>query len=543
MGPKTSRTINAYLGAFEMFLAFATIDRVRPGTVPKLAEEVTKILRNTKERLKGLRRTVDLEMRPQRNQRLLDEGDTRLTIDDAEKFKASQPVMSVRKTIQKADGILLKKDEICEARDLLICLIMIKTGARPGALENPQLQHYKTMRRDPVNGDPVMLIPEHKRSVDGQAMLALDEELVDLLAIYVEHIYPLFPSPRDDYLFLQTSGKRFTNGTINRRLPEMWLHSGVRTDLRITAMNIRKFIVTVLQENKIEGAAFDESGVRMAMCHTQKTAMNCYLREDLTAVASRAARTIKQFTDRSANYQPLNSPGNKVNEAPEKQPSDSTEKVQSTSHEQPLSNTVNRADAAADNQPSNADERGPSMSNRQPINKHVNKSDAAVDKQASNSVEKPQSVSTEINSSQGSGTLPSTSSQRRPLAEDEKKHIQEVFRDTIRSNATITMQFVRETMKKGAKLIRIEEIEGMPKRVVDYLRNMQKNEPRQDPTELPVAEKSKEVENWLTSQAGPSSIGTSTSNKQKWSDKDTNKIVNVFTQAFGSLKKCHREAR
>ena len=153
----------------------------------------------------------------------------------------------------------------------------------------------------------------------------------------------------------------------------MWLRSGVRTDLRVTATNIRKFIVTVLQENKIEGAAFDESGVRMAMCHTQKTAMNSYLREDLTAVASRAAGTIKQFTDRSSNYQPLNSPGNKVNEVPEKQPGDSTEKVPSTSHEQPLSNTVNRADAAADNQPSNADERGSSTSNGQPMNEHVNK--------------------------------------------------------------------------------------------------------------------------------------------------------------------------
>ena len=40
-----------------------------------------------------------------------------------------------------------------------------------------------------------MLIPERKRSVDGPAMLALDEELVDLLAIYVEHIHPQFPSP------------------------------------------------------------------------------------------------------------------------------------------------------------------------------------------------------------------------------------------------------------------------------------------------------------------------------------------------------------
>ena len=457
MGPKTSGTINANLGTFEMFLAFVTIDRIRPGTVPKLAEEVTKSLRNTKERLKGWRRKVDLEMRPRRNQRLLDECDTRLMIDDVENFKASQPVMSARKTFQKAaDGILLTKDEICEARDLLICLIMIKTGTRPGAPENSQLQDYKTMHRDPVNGDPVMVIPQHKQSVDGPAMLALDEELVDLLAIYVEHIHPQFPSPRDDYLFLQTSGKRFTNGMINRRLPEMWLRSDVQTDLRVTATNIRKFIVTVLQENKIEGAAFDESGVRMTMCHTQKTVMNSYLREDLTAVASQAARTIKQFTDGSSTYQPLNSTGNKVNAAAEKQQSNSAEQVPSTSHEQPLSNAVNRADAVADMQPRNADKNGQGTSREQPVDEHMNKSDAAVDKPTSNSVE--------IHSSKGSGTLPSsTSSQRRPIMDDEKKHIQQVFCDTIRSNATITMQFVRETMKKDAKLIRLEEIEGMLK--------------------------------------------------------------------------------
>ena len=53
IGPKTSRTINTYLGTFEMFLAFVTIDHIGPGTVPKVAEEVTKILRSTKERLKG----------------------------------------------------------------------------------------------------------------------------------------------------------------------------------------------------------------------------------------------------------------------------------------------------------------------------------------------------------------------------------------------------------------------------------------------------------------------------------------------------------
>ena len=229
-----------------------------------------------------------------------------------------------------------------------------------------------------------MLIPEHKRSVDGPAMLALDEELVDLLAIYVKHIHPQFPSPQDDYLFLQTSGKRFTNGTINRRLPEMWLRSGVRTDLRVAATNIRKFIVPLLQEHKIEGAEFDESGVRIAMCHTQKTAMNSYLRKDLTAFASRAARTIKKFTDRSSNYQPLKSP---VNAVADKQPSNSAENVPSTSSEQPLSNGVNRVDAASDPQPSNANEKGASTSSEQPLNKLVNEGEATIDKQRSNTVE------------------------------------------------------------------------------------------------------------------------------------------------------------
>lgn len=197
----------------------------------------------------------------------------------------------------------------------------------------------------------------------------------------------------------------------------MWLRRGVRTDLRVTATNIRKFIVTVLQESKIEGAAFEESGVSIAMCHTQKTAMYSYLGEDLTSIASRAACSIKQFTDRSSNYQPLNSLGNKVN----KQPSNSAENVPSNSHKQPLSNAVNRADAAADIQPSNADEKGPSTSSEQPHNKFVDKGDVAVDKQTSHSVEKSPNISTEINSLKGSGTLPSTSSQRRPLADDEKK--------------------------------------------------------------------------------------------------------------------------
>lgn len=97
----------------------------------------------------------------------------------------------------------------------------------------------------------------------------------------------------------------------------------------------------------------------LLLYHTQKKAMNSYLREDLTVVASLAARTIKKYTERSSNYQSLNSPVDKVNGAADKQASNSADYVPSTSHEEPLSNAMNRADAAADPQPSNADEKGP----------------------------------------------------------------------------------------------------------------------------------------------------------------------------------------
>ena len=123
-----------------------------------------------------------------------------------------------------------------------------------------------------------------------------------------------------------------------------------------------------------------------------------------------------------------------MNTTVDKQPRNSDENVLSTSHKQPLSNAVNRAATAADVQPSNADEKGPSTSSEQPFNRLVKKGDADVDKQTSDSVEKSPSIYTEINSSKGSGTLPSASSQRRLQADDEKKHIQEVFYDTVRSN-------------------------------------------------------------------------------------------------------------
>ncbi|KAL9976930.1 hypothetical protein ACROYT_G014274 [Oculina patagonica] len=142
-------------------------------------------------------------------------------------------------------------------------------------------------------------------------------------------------------------------------------------DLRVTATNIRKFIVTVLQENKTAGADFDESGVRIAMCHTQKTVMYSYLREDLTTVASRVARTIKQFTDRSSNGQSLDKQVNKEDVA--------LEKERSTSGAKAPSHSTEFSEASC------AQQFADKSSNGQPLQKAADKEDVAVEKEKGSS--------------------------------------------------------------------------------------------------------------------------------------------------------------
>lgn len=100
------------------------------------------------------------------------------------------------------------------------------------------------------------------------------------------------------------------------------------------------------------------------------------------------------------------------------------------------------------------------------------------------------------------------------------------------------MQVVKQTIRNDDKLAKIEEIDGMLKKVVDYLRNIQKNEPRQDPKDLSTVPKPVQVEQWLTGGQGDySSIESSRTKKQGWSDEDTDEIVKVFAQKFGSLQK------
>ena len=189
----SSGTIRSYMGTHKMFLNYVTMERVRPGQVPDLPDDVRLILRATISKLKGWRKTVDLEMRPQRNRKRLDECDYRLTTQDVDTFRSSSVMVNACRLLESAGQRNFTMPELCLIRDMLITELTIQTGTRPGALANANLQDYRTMQEEPLSK---MLIPDHKRGVAGPAPVTLSEDMQKMEA-YVTHVRPQFCPSRN----------------------------------------------------------------------------------------------------------------------------------------------------------------------------------------------------------------------------------------------------------------------------------------------------------------------------------------------------------
>ena len=97
-----------------------------------------------------------------------------------------------------------------------------------------------------------MLVVQHKRQVDGPAVISFMKELKEMLDMYVEKIRPHFPKPKDEILLLNKSGNAFAGAKISTRVPEFWQKTEVRPDIQVTATNIRKWIVTVCHQKNLK---------------------------------------------------------------------------------------------------------------------------------------------------------------------------------------------------------------------------------------------------------------------------------------------------
>ena len=112
-----SGTIRSYLGSYQLFLDFVTMERVRKGIIPEVEADVLRIFRNVSRRLKGWRKTVDLDTRPQRTERLLDECFKGLKMTMSIPFCSPNQCKTVRKCSQKHRTVAISPPLRCAKRE------------------------------------------------------------------------------------------------------------------------------------------------------------------------------------------------------------------------------------------------------------------------------------------------------------------------------------------------------------------------------------------------------------------------------------------
>ncbi len=393
-------------------------------------------------------------------------------------------MLSAKKVFARAEqNCILNCNEMCEARDFLITSITLKTGTRPGELENLKMREFSDAQTDPTTGHKVLLVPQHNRQSDGPAPLAIDSELDHLMQIYVKYIVPQFPPPRGAAFFLRYNGTPFQEGAINKRLPEFWKKSGIRPDIRVTATNIRKWIVTTCNNVKRSGVAIDEETLRRSMCHSDKVAKTCYLRDDLTAVAASAMNIIARCTLQEG----------------------SSEEEQMTAKEKDDSRPPSRQ---------SLDGGGPSVLFAKPDREHVSSS------------EKSRLVTDEKDDSRPPSRQSLeqvTPSDLRRLTTNQKEAITNHYKNLIESSKKILTADVSFKMKHDPTLRKICNNERMVKKVLDRVRNLQykhQEATTSQPDDLPKTEPQEETRQWVDTQ----SLASSSSTRMDWTQDETDII-------------------
>ena len=568
----SSGTIRSYLGTYQWFLTFVTMDRVRPGQVPDLQRDVLLILRATLLKLKGWRKTVDLEMRPKLSEKRLQECDSQLTNEDVKAFTRSKIAYEAEESLQTAkDGHPLTANQLCLVRDYLIAELTITTGTRPGALGNATVAHYQSARPAATSHLRVMLVPDHKRGVAGPAAITFVPTVQQHMDIYLQFVRPQITQAKAGALFLTMDGNPFTKDTICRRLPEIWRKSGVRPDLRVTATNIRKWIVTVCHESKVAGLKYDETALRLAMCHSKQTAETFYLRQDMTEVAARATIIIGQCTNLGhVAAAAANPPATLTCPAPSCSGLAPAMDAENDGHNNAEVSPSLPASMAS---PAIADSLLPSIQGASPPTatltcpapscsglapamdaENDGHNNAEVSPSLPASMASPAIAESPLPSIQGaSGPPPASmpkpvvsesstdsdtgdepSAPTRPLSDLEKSRLSVEFQDWVTDNRKVVLVDVRHKLRNASSvtLRKLLQIRNMDVKVANRIRHLQSTVP----ASLPQEELTKEdlVTDWQNAAQSDASRDTTSSSRKEWSEDD----AETLRRMFQDLPKC-----
>ena len=288
---KAPGTLASYLTSMQMFLTYVTGRKYDPRLMPPLSPTLKETFVDVIPALRVWRACVDSFTQDSQMRKYIAECDSLITTEEIQKLRTSKPYVDGAYAINKAEkGGKLSLREFTLARDYLLCRLTLATGTRPGALNNVLLSDYQTSRVS--GGNRIILVPKHKRTKDGPAMLGMDPAMQADMATYVTKIRPAFTNPGVGQLFVKDDGDAFPEGTIGKRLSAFFQKSGV-TSTRVGHTHLRKFISTATHQ---QGTKDEGQTVEKVMSHGAVTKQRCYVRADLTTMASKAMNIIERVT-------------------------------------------------------------------------------------------------------------------------------------------------------------------------------------------------------------------------------------------------------
>ena len=288
---KAPGTLASYLTSLQLLLTFVTGRKYDPQSMPPLSSTLRQTFADVIPALRGWRACKDSFTQDSQMRKYIAECDSLITIDEVKKLRTSKPFVDGATVMKKAEmGGKLSLREFTLVRDYLLCRLTLATGTRPGALNNVLLSDYETSRVS--EGNRIMLVPKHKRTKDGPAMLGMDAAMQADMATYVTRIRPAFANPGVGQLFVKDDGDAFPEGTIGKRVAAFIQKSGV-TSTRVGHTHLRKFISTQTHQ---QGTQDEGHTVEKVMSHGAVTKQRCYVRADLTTTASKAMNIIERVT-------------------------------------------------------------------------------------------------------------------------------------------------------------------------------------------------------------------------------------------------------
>lgn len=276
-------TLKVYLRSLEYFVKF-----IRKGLFYNkdlLSGHHKKIILSLRDRLPDYRATIHRRTAHENTTRKVDESFSRLTPADLRKVEASEIAMKAIKLIgNAAENKPLSTNEFVTVRNYLLVTTLYENGSRPGPLENAMITRFKQAQHTPSNRRWTILVDKHKTTRHhGPAELTVDERIYGYLEIYVKFIRPQFAVAGEDALFIKDDGRQFLPGTIGRRVTQFFTQAAIRTDVRVTATNIRK-----ISDKAYELSPTKKRLINSHMKHRERTADSNYLLQVNTTHASKA---------------------------------------------------------------------------------------------------------------------------------------------------------------------------------------------------------------------------------------------------------------